>query len=101
MIAAMPTAPTPSTAIEEPGSGRSVFHTAPVPVWMLQPSGASNSGGSSSSTLTVERSSTIACRANEDWPKNRPPSGWPSRLIGDVPSTRLPPMRFVGIQVVQ
>ena len=78
-----------------------MFHTAPVPVWMLQPSGASSSGGTSASIFTAERSSTIACRANEDCPKNRPPSGCPARLIGEVPSTRLPPMRFCGIQVVQ
>ncbi len=101
MTAARPTAPTPITAIEVPGSGRSVFQTAPVPVWTLQASGASSSNGTSSAILTTLRSSAMEWRAKDDWPKKRPPSATPFLLIGEVPSARLPPMRFCGIQVVQ
>ena len=101
MTAARPTAPVPITAMDVPGSGRSVFHTAPVPVWTLQASGASSSNGRSGSTLTTLRSSAMEWRANDDWPKNRPPSATPPLLIGELPSTRLPPMRFCGIHVVQ
>ena len=43
--AAMPTAPVPNTARLAPGGTASVLSTAPAPVWMPQPKGATRSSG--------------------------------------------------------
>ena len=94
MMAAMPTAPAPNTAIVLPGSGRSTFMTAPAPVWMPQPRGARTCSGASSGTLTRQRSSTSACRASDDCPKKWPCSGRPPWWRVWLPSARVPPKRL-------
>src|SRR5699024_12708770 len=53
------------------------------------------------STFTRLRSSATYIRAKEDCPKKCPPSSLPSRVIGELPSARAPPMRLSGNQVSQ
>ena len=90
MTADMPTAPTPNTATQEPGAGRSTAVAALTPVCTPQPSGARTEAGRSSGTFTVARSVVTTRRENEDWPKKWPcivPS--PQLSVAD-PSARAP-----------
>jgi hypothetical protein len=70
--ALIPTAPTPNTAIEDPGLGRSEFITAPAPVITPHPMGPRISRGTSSRTFTTFRSLANAKSAKEDWLKKEP-----------------------------
>ncbi len=75
IIPAIPTAPVPKIATEEPGVGFSTFSTAPEPVMMPQPSGPRMSSGTSLGTFTAPRAGTLVNSANEDWPKKCEPTG--------------------------
>ena len=68
MIALSPTEPVPKTATESSMPTPSELMTAPAPVMMPQPSGASISSGAFFGTLTTLRSRITACVANEDCP---------------------------------
>ncbi len=66
MIAAIPTAPSPNTAIADPGSGRRTLKTVPAPVWSPQPSGPASATGTSGGRRTALRAEATACDAIED-----------------------------------
>ena len=56
MIADSPTVPVPNTAMLDPASGRKTRRTAPAPVWIPHPNGATMSSGTSGSSRTTLRS---------------------------------------------
>ena len=85
-----PTVPQPNTATLSCGPACSTLTTVPMPVCTPQASGAMSSGGRSSSRRTALVTDTTAWLANEDWAKKCPVSGWPRRLTGELPSTRVP-----------
>ena len=100
MMAAMPTAPAPNTAMVQPGSGRSASRIAPAPVWMPQPSGASVV--QRRVVRHIDKAALVArpaCRAKADWPKKWPCTG---RRHGGLwlPSARSP-RRDWGVEVWQ
>jgi hypothetical protein len=70
--AAMPTAPVPNTARLAPDGTASVFSTAPAPVWMPQPKGATTSSGMWLSIPITLRSRATEAVAKLDCPKKCP-----------------------------
>ena len=68
MIALNPTEPVPKSAMESSISTPSELMTAPAPVMIPQPSGASISRGAPLGALTTLRSRITAWVANEDCP---------------------------------
>ena len=64
-----PTVPVPKIAMLAPASGRNARRTAPAPVWIPHPNGATISSGTSGSSRTTLRSVATAWVAKLDWPK--------------------------------
>ena len=91
MIADSPTVPVPKTAMLDPASGRNVRRTAPAPVWIPHPNGATSSSGTSGSSRTTLRSVATENVAKLDWPKKCEWISRPSTLSAVDPSGRQPP----------
>ena len=102
MMAAQPTAPAPNTARVRPGSGRRTLRTAPAPVWMPQPRGASVSEGRrprhrDEAALVHERVPREGRLAEEVAAERSPVAG----KHGALPSGRVPPKRLQGVKAWQ
>jgi hypothetical protein len=74
-----------------PAGGRTALSTAPAPVWMPQPNGATTSSGTAGSSLTTFRSVATAWVAKLDWPKKCEWIGLPARRRAVDPSGRVAP----------
>ncbi len=75
----------------DPASGRKTRRTAPAPVWIPQPNGATMSSGTSGSSRTTLRSVATANAAKLDWPKKWEWIGRPSTERAVDPSGRQAP----------
>ena len=105
MIAASPTAPTPTMSTESPSRGRASLSTAPAPVARPQARGPRSSSGASPGTFTSASAVVIEWVAKDDWPKK-----WPlmrlavPRVRGGAGSLALEPpprhQRLAGAQAV-
>src|SRR3569833_3152439 len=69
ITAALPTLPAPITTIEAPGLTLSASITAPAPVMIPQPIGATTSSGTSWGTGTAPRACAMQWVAKLDWAK--------------------------------
>src|SRR5690606_32047623 len=78
ITALSPTAPPPKAAKLSPAPTRKALSTAPAPVCIPQPNGPSMSSGASLETFTTFFSFASAYTPNDDCPKKRSLSGFPS-----------------------